>query len=132
MKYEKRLLLRILVLILITLLFNLFYTIFYWPTISISYFILKFFIPILEVNYFNHYLKFGFTQLNFINACVAGSAYYLWSLLVLFTKDLGKRVWKLWSYGILLILSMNILRIIILIGYLYNLTKGKNENPYSR
>lgn len=119
MKYEKRLLVRILVMILITLGYGLFYRIFYPPTILVSFVVLKLFIKNLIINFSEHYLSPGCGKLMFVEACVASTAYYLWSLLVLTTKGLGKKVWKLWVYGVLLILGMNILRIIILILILY-------------
>ena len=122
MKYEKRLLIRIIILILITLFFNWFYKLFYPPTIGISYVILKLFLTDLQINFAERFLYVGCGgKLMFTAACIAGSAYYLWSLLVLSMKDLGKKAWKLWLYGVLLILGMNILRIIILILVLVNL-----------
>ena len=55
-------------------------------------------------------------RLDFIEACIAGSAYFLFSLLVVFTKGINlKKNIKLVGYGFLLILGMNVLRIIILI-----------------
>ena len=119
MKYEKRLFIRILVLILITLGYGLFYRIFYPPTILVSFVVLKLFIKNLVINFSEHYLSPGCGKLMFVEACVASTAYYLWSLLVLFTKDLGKKVWKLWIYGVLLIFGMNVLRIIVLVLILY-------------
>jgi len=119
MKYENRLLIRILAMILITVGYGFFYKILYPPTIVFSFVVLKLFIQNMIINFSEHYLSPGCGKLMFVEACVASTAYYLWSLLVLTTKGLGKKIWKLWIYGILLILGMNVLRIIILILVLY-------------
>ena len=54
--------------------------------------------------------------LNFVIGCIAPSAYYLLTLLVLFTKELTwiKRV-KVWLTGALLILGMNLIRILVIV-----------------
>jgi len=112
MKYLHSLLIRLILALVIP--FSLFYVIFYKPTILIPYWIL---------------IAFGYnailgsktilinnTMFSFVSACVAASAYYLLTLLILTTKDIGlRKSIKLWIYGSLIILGVNIIRIVLLI-----------------
>ena len=64
-------------------------------------------------------------SLVFVTACVATAAYYLLTLLILFTKELSwKKMLKMFVVGALLILIMNIVRVIILIVVLF--VEGSN------
>ena len=59
--------------------------------------------------------------LNFIDACVASSAYYLLVLLILFTKDIEFiKIIKMFIIGSLIILAMNVIRVTTLILILIN------------
>jgi len=125
MKYEKRLIIRILIAVILALLFKFYYIIFTPITLGIVGFFLKLFGYNAIMDFSLKKIIIGYNSLDFVEACIAGSAYFLFSLLVLFTKNLGlRKSLKLIGYGVLLIFSMNVLRIIILIIIL--LEMGKN------
>ncbi|QQG39032.1 MAG: pacearchaeosortase [Candidatus Woesearchaeota archaeon] len=122
MKYEHKLIIRVILLLAIP--YFVFYPIFTPLTIYPSYLILKLagFNPILLSS--TKILLSNIT-LNFIPACIAASAYYLLYLLILLTKDLTllKSI-KLFIYGSLLILIMNIFRIYTVVFILLNYSKN--------
>ncbi len=123
MKYQFKLILRV----FLAFILNPFvwYWIFIWPTMLLPYFLLKIFgfEAVLSLSSFTIYS--GNYALEFIEACVASSAYFLLSLLILTTKDIGwKKMLKMFFVGGFLILVMNILRVMIIIIVL--LTLGGN------
>lgn len=64
----------------------------------------------------NDYILVNDALFEFIPACIAGSAYYLLILLILFTKDINFVLGlKMFISGALLILGFNVLRIIIIV-----------------
>src|SRR3989344_8545408 len=71
-------------------------------------------------NPFSKTIFIGNYQIELINACIAGAAYYLLLILNLSTKMNAKqRVYSL-SYSIIILLILNILRIVILSMLLLN------------
>ena len=123
MKYESRLLIRILLALILMLptTFNLFYTILAPLTFYSTYFITKL-LQYSPVILEKELLLVQGQTLKFIAACTAASAYYLLTLLILFTKDikLKTRVY-MWLLGSFLIFTMNVLRMAILIVVLVSL-----------
>lgn len=113
MKYSNRLIIRILFILLIAI-FNLkiFYFLFSKITFYLTYFTLFFYKPVISGNN----LVINSEVLNFVPACVAGSAYFLLVLLILLTKDITfkKRIY-MFLLGSLLILIANLIRLDILI-----------------
>ncbi len=94
--------------------FWLFYLIFTPLTIYPSYFILNLFFDISK--YENSFFFLGSTaSIDIINACVAGSAYYLLLILNLSIPDIKliKRI-KMIIFSFILFLIANILRIVLL------------------
>ncbi len=89
------------------------YKIFAPLTLYPSYILLKlFYNPTL----LSQSIKIDYYTLNFVPACVAVSAYILLAFLVLSTSSLEwKRRVKLFIFGSLLILILNLIRIIVLI-----------------
>ncbi|PIU76124.1 hypothetical protein COS75_00535 [Candidatus Pacearchaeota archaeon CG06_land_8_20_14_3_00_35_12] len=114
------LVLRYVLLLLIPLLsfafFNNFLAIFYfvfkpltvWPVVLL----LKLFYPI---SFLGNYLTVSGFRLEIIDACIAGSAYFLLFILNLTTANIPwkKRI-KIFSFDAILLLAMNIVRIIVL------------------
>ena len=112
MKYEYKLIFRV----LIALIFRpqIFYLLFTFPTIIFSFILLK-------VIGYNVILNGSSVIVNnipleFVDACIASSAYYLLLFLILLTKDIKVlNMIKMFLLGSLIIFLGNILRIIILI-----------------
>ncbi|MFA5176221.1 MAG: pacearchaeosortase [Candidatus Nanoarchaeia archaeon] len=110
MKYYYSIFLRC---ILIFLPISVFYFIFSPLTIYPVYYILSI---IKQVTLLGNTLFINSYNIEIINACIAGSAYYLLYILILFTKDIKfKTRILMFLLGSLSILVMNILRILILI-----------------
>ena len=121
-KYYNNLVIRFIMLLIVTVGYPLFYTILLPITLYPSYFILNLFYDVLIIGNSLGINNIGF---KFIEACVAGAAYYLLFLLVIGTKDLSwKKGLKMFFLGVLLILGMNVLRISILVNIAVEL--GKN------
>lgn len=90
----------------------IFYFVFTPLTIYPSFWLLKLFYPVsLEGNS----VLYGKSTIELINACIAGSAYYLLALLNLATKGvtIGTRI-KAFAFSAGSFLALNILRIVIL------------------
>jgi len=113
MNYIYKLIIRLFLLLVMPLSF--FYFVFTPLTIYPSYFLLKItgFAPQFTSS---TVLAFQELAVRFVPACIAASAYYLLYILILLTKELAliKSV-KLFIYGSLLILSVNIIRIYLII-----------------
>ena len=109
---------RYLVCLGLVLLYNQIYFILLPLTFYFSYFLAKFFIPIMIVDYS---FIFDSVKLNFVDACVATSAYLLLIILVFTTFGLKwkKRI-KITFFGLVIIYLVNILRIEFLLFILYN------------
>lgn len=119
MKYEYRLIFRVLV----ALIFRpqIFYIFLTAPTIMISFILLK--LAGYSVVKAGTSLIVNNVTLNFVEACVASSAYYLLLFLILLTKDIRlKTAFEMFFLGSLIIFSVNIIRIFVLIVVL--LEKG--------
>ena len=111
--YYSNLIIRFLIALIVTLYYSLFYVILMPITVYLSYFILSFFYDALLIGNSIGINNIGY---NFIDACVAGAAYYLLFILIIGIKQLNlKKGLKMFFTGSLLILAMNVLRIIILI-----------------
>src|SRR3989338_8683744 len=113
MKYQYQLLFRLILLFAVPL--SLFYFIFTPLTIYPSYFLLKLsgFAPQFTSS---TVLAFKELAIKFVPACIACSAYYLLYILIMLTKDLSiMQSLKLFIYGSLLILSVNLIRIYIIV-----------------
>ena len=113
MKYQYQLLFRLILLFAVPL--SLFYFIFTPLTIYPSYFLLKLsgFAPQFTSSTVLAFKELG---IKFVPACIAGSAYYLLYILIMLTKDLSiMQSLKLFIYGSLLILSVNLIRIYIIV-----------------
>ncbi len=117
MRYEYNLILRVFI-ALITGIFSsiIFYTIFF----PLTYYPIYYFFKVINFDVIlqpiTSSLIFSNVIVTFIEACIAASAYYLLLLLILSTKDITlKNSLKMFLYGSLLILILNIIRIIILI-----------------
>lgn len=128
MRYVKELVTRILIAVLLLIIpINVFYFLFSKITLLAS-------LPFLyllgySINVKGYILFLDGQSLEFIPACVATSAYYLLTLLVLLTKDVKiKTRFYLFLSGSLLIFLMNVIRIDIL---LYILLKF-GENWFER
>lgn len=117
MKYESKLAIRIFLslLLMLPVTFNLFYTILAPLTFYSTYFIAKL-LQYSPVIIEKELLLVQGQTLKFIAACAAASAYYLLTLLILFTKDikLKTRIYMLFI-GSFLIFAMNVLRMMLLI-----------------
>jgi exosortase/archaeosortase family protein len=112
-KYYYSLITRFLLALVVTLNYPLFYVILAPITLYLSYFILNLFYDTILIGSSIGVNGLGF---KFIEACVAPAAYYLLFVLIIGLKDLDwKSGLKMFFYGSLLILAMNVLRIIILI-----------------
>lgn len=119
MRYEYRLIFRVLVAILFRP--QIFYLIFTYPTIIVSFILLKLFG--YNVIKEGTSLVVNNVTLNFVEACVASSAYYLLLFLILLTKDIKlKTMIDMFLLGSIIIFIVNIIRIFILIVIL--LAKG--------
>ena len=119
MKYEYKLIFRV----LIALLFRpqIFYLFLTFPTIIFSFILLK--VSGYEVIRRGSSLIVNNITLEFVDACIASSAYYLLLFLILLTKDIKiVTMLKMFLLGSLIIFLGNILRIFILIIFL--LEKG--------
>ena len=113
MKYEYILIIRLILLFAVPLSF--FYLIFTPLTIFPSYFLLKLsgLAPLFTSS---TVINFQDLAIKFVPACIAASAYYLLYISILLTKDLSlMKSIKLFVYGSLLILGVNILRIYIIV-----------------
>lgn len=114
MKYQQKLIVRVLIALIIRP--SIFYVIFSYLTIYVPFLLLRLFgfnaiiEPSVSSIYINQYSFF------FVPACIASSAYYLMSLLVLTTRDisLNKSI-KMLLIGFLGIFTLNIIRIVFLI-----------------
>lgn len=115
MEYKYRLILRLLTaIILLSIPFNIFYWLLLQPTLYFSYLPLTVKYNNIQIGY--DYLMININLLRFTMACIATSAYYLFVILLLLTKDIKFRnLLKIAFSGILLILLLNIIRIDILI-----------------
>lgn len=100
--------------VLLIIPFNIFYWLLLKPTLYLSYLPLLLKYEDIAIGY--DYLLINNNLLRFTMACVATAAYYLFTLLLLLTKDIGFiRLIKMLFSGILLILLFNIARIDLLI-----------------
>lgn len=128
MKYVKELLVRIVIAVLLLVIpVNVFYLLLSKVTLfgSLSIFYLLGY-PI-QVSGYN--LSLNGQSLEFVPACVATSAYYLLTLLILLTKDVKlKGRFYIFISGSLLILLMNLIRIDILLYILVEFGKNWFEN----
>jgi len=97
---------------------NLFiiYKIFTFPTIFSSYNLLKIF---FEVSLSGNFIFFKSQSIEIINACIAGSAYYLLLILNLSTEisPLKSRIYSL-IFSLFVLFIFNVLRIVLL-SYLF-------------
>jgi len=109
---------RYIILLILGVFISIFYKIFFPLTIYPVYFILNLF---YSVSIAGKMLVFAEGGIEIINACVAGSAYYLLLILNLTTKiKLKKRIYSI-LFSISSLLILNILRILFLsILYLNN------------
>ena len=104
------LLIRYVLLIVFGLFLSVFYKILFYITVYPVYYILKLF---YEVTIKASSIFIGNVEIQIVNACVAGSAYYLLLILNLTTPmNLKKRV-KTIIFSLLALLILNILRIVI-------------------
>ncbi len=115
MEYTYKLILRLLTaIILLSIPFNVFYWLLLKPTLYLSYLPLLLKYNNIQIGY--DYLMVNSNLLRFTMACIATSAYYLFVIFLLLTKDIKLRnLLKIAFSGILLILLLNIIRIDILI-----------------
>ena len=121
MKYQFKLILRVFFAFILNPIF--WYWILIWPSIILPYILLKIFgfDVSLSMNIFTNIFTIysGNYALEFVEACVASSAYYLLTLLILMTKDIPfKRMLRMFIVGSLLILAMNIFRVVLIITVL--------------
>ena len=119
MKYVNDLLLRIIIAITIPLKF--YYFLFFPLTIYPVYLLLSILgYPVL-LDFTQKMILSNGISIRLIDACIAGFAYFLLTLLILFTKDIEwkKRI-KMWLIGCFLILIFNLIRISILAILLLN------------
>ena len=126
MKYSNKLIIRIF-LILFVAMFNLklFYYLFSKLTFYLTYFSLFFYKPVILDNN----LLIENEVLEFVPACVAGSAYFLLALLILLTKDINfKKGIYIFVLGSLLILIANIIRLDLLIIIFISYSKDLFSN----
>ncbi len=116
------LIIRVLALIFVSLNFGVFYFVFSPITVYLSYFLTKIFYDSVLIG---NTIGIGTVGFNFIEACVAGAAYYLLFILVMGIKDIK---WldrlKVFVVGVLLILTMNLIRVLVLI--ILNVELGEN------
>lgn len=120
MRYEIKLITRLIIALLSLIFFKIYYLIFTTLTIYPIYFLLFLlkYSPLLEKNI----ILINNIPLKIIPACIAGSAYALFTLLLLLTKNITwKKMLKIWLLGVFLILAMNITRLTILIILFFNL-----------
>lgn len=112
MNYLYNLGLRLITALLIVIYGNyLIYLLLTIPTFFITYFTLFFYKPLI----FSNFLIIENIKLEFIPACIAASAYILFAILILLTKDINfKKGIKMLIYGSLILFFVNILRIFIL------------------
>lgn len=128
MQYWSRLVIRLIFGLFFVLFYGVFYEILRVLTVYPSYFIINLFYPIGLVG---NSLFFGGNIVNFIPACIAAIAYALLFFLVIFTKDIGfGRSVKIFIFGSLLILVMNILRIDILLFVLFEFGDNMFDNVH--
>ncbi len=81
------------------------------PTFFISYMTLFFYNPLI----FENFLVINNIKFEFIPACIAASAYVLFVILILLTKDIKfKKGIKMFFLGSLILFVVNIIRIFIL------------------
>jgi exosortase/archaeosortase family protein len=129
MKEKKRksnylvdLIIRLLALIFVSLNFGVFYFVFTPITVYLSYFLTKIFYDSVLIG---NTIGIGSVGFNFIEACIAGAAYYLLFILIMGIKEIK---WldrlKVFVVGALLILGMNLIRVLVLI--MLNVELGKN------
>ena len=123
MKYHYNLILRIFIAPIIRP--EWLYYLLTWVTIIVPYIVLPVFGYSVKLIYSTPSLLVNGVEFEFIQACIATSAYYLLILLILTTKDIGfKKSIKMLLLGSFLILLMNVLRIILLMLIVLNL--GEN------
>lgn len=92
--------------------YNLFLAVLTPLTVYLTYIFLLPFSPIVNGNF----IRMGNYNLEFIPACIAVTAYILFTILLLVTKDIDLKTGvKMWIFGFLLVLGANIVRILILI-----------------
>jgi exosortase/archaeosortase family protein len=121
-RYYKNLIIRFLVILVISLNFIWFYVVLTPITIYLSYLLVGLFYSVVLVGDSLGINGIGF---KFVEACVAGAAYYLLLLLVIGLKDISWiRRAKMFLLGGLLLLAVNLLRVFILI--VLDLELGKN------
>jgi len=116
MKYEIKLITRFIIALFSLIFFKIYYLIFTPLTVYPIYFLLFLlkYSPILGEN--TILISSIPLKITIIPACIAGSAYALFTLLLLLTKDITwKKMLKIWLLGSFLILAMNITRLTILI-----------------
>ena len=120
MKYEYKLILRTIIALLIRP--EIFYYAFLFLTMAFPYIILKILKYDVQFLLSGGILMVGGTQIQFVEACMATTAYYLLALLILTTKDIGlKKSIKMFLIGSLLIFTMNLLRITLLVMVVVNM-----------
>ena len=119
MRYETKLIIRILIALSIFIIpYSLITKIFLKATIAVVYFLSSFsYSPIINHNS----IIIDNKILDFIPACIATSAYLLFYLLILLTKDINlKKMIYIALIGSLIIFILNIIRIEILISVFLN------------
>lgn len=120
MKYEYNLILRVVLALLIRpeiFTFSLMFLTIYFPYLLLLVLGYK-----VQLIYSAKTILVNGGSLQFVDACVANSAYYLLTLLILTTKDIGfKKSVKMFLFGSLLIYLMNIFRITLLILIVLNM-----------
>lgn len=115
MEYYKKLIIRLTLILLIPS--SLFVYIFTPITVSLTRVLLY----VLGYSFVlqENIIYIGKYSIEFIPACIAASAYHLLLVIILFTKDLNlTKSLKLFFYGSLLILFVNLIRIILIIDIL--------------
>ena len=118
MVYVYKLILRLITAFLIVLFgSNILFKILFSPMLYLSYFLLLPYQP----NLLDNILIIGTSQLEFISACIATSAYLLLFILILLTKDISfiKGI-KVFITGFITLFFVNMLRIYILALVLIN------------
>jgi len=106
----KNLIVRYAIILLLALFFPVFYMIFTPLTLYPVYLILSLFYSVIIEK---TALIVNGNSINLIDACIAGSAYFLLAILNLSTPNVKKRILSL-AFGLLSFLLLNILRIVVL------------------
>jgi len=118
MKYHINLIIRLATLLALGLNLNLFYKVLTPITVYPVYFFFRLF---YDARLIDWTLDVDNTYIMFIPACIAASAYFLFTVLLLTTKDIKFKLGlKILLFGFASILAVNIFRIILLLIILLN------------